>query len=145
MLPTTSNRFRSLWPSDLLEVDRLFDNLFTRPSVEWTGWRPRADLFETADDFRVELDLPGFAPGDVSVTVDRGVLTITGERSDVVEKEGENCHVRERRVGKFTRSFSLPSNLDAQQVKANLENGVLTILLPKLAEAKPRQIEVDVK
>ncbi len=146
MLPTTINRLRTLWPTDIsYELDRLFDDFYTHPAVEWTGWRPRADLFETDDDYRLQLDLPGFRVEDVNVTVDRGMLTISGEREMVAEKEGENYHVRERHVGKFARGFSLPTHLDAEHVKANLENGVLTVLLPKLAEAKPKQIEVVVK
>ncbi len=146
MLPTRINRLRTFWPTDIAcELDRLFDDFYTRPAVEWTGRRSRADLFETDDDYRLELDLPGFRVEDVSVTVDRGMLTISGERGMVAEKEGENYHVRERHVGKFVRSFSLPTHIDAEHVKANLENGVLTVLLPKLAEAKPKQIEVAVK
>ena len=145
MLPTTINRFRTLWPADLFEMDRLFEDLLTRHSAEWTGWRPSADLYETDDDFRLELELPGFDAGDVHVTVDRGMLTVTGERTVESEREGENCHVRERHEGKFARGFPLPTNVDAEAVKADLENGVLTVLLPKLAEAKPRQIEVAVK
>lgn len=145
MLPTTINRFRTFWPAELLDMDRLFEDVFARPSVEWTGWRPRADLFETDDDFRVELELPGFDVAHVNVTVDRGMLTVSGERTVETEREGENCHVRERHVGKFARGFPLPANVDAENVKANLEGGVLTVLLPKLAEEKPKQIKVAVK
>jgi HSP20 family protein len=144
MLPTTS-RYRAFWPTDLQEVDRLFDSFFVRPGLERTAWSPRADLYETDEEFRVELDLPAFEAADVNLTVERGVLTIRGEREVEAESEESDYHVRERYVGNFTRRFSLPRNIDAEHVEAKLENGVLSVLLPKAAEAKPRQIEVSVK
>lgn len=91
------------------------------------------------------LDTPAFEAADVHVTVERGVLTIRGERAVEAEREGADYHVRERYVGNFTRRFSLPTNIDAEHIEAKLENGVLSVLLPKAAEAKPRQIEVTVK
>ena len=145
MLPTRINRFRTLWPAELIEVDRLFDDVLTHPSTRQKGWIPSADLYETSDEFRVELDLPGFDVADVNVTVERGMLTVTGVRALETEREGENCHARERRVGKFEHGFPLPDNVDAEKVRASLERGVLKVLLPKLAEAKPKQIEVTVE
>ena len=142
MLPTT-NRVRMFWP-DAQEMDRLFEGFF-RPGAQPTSWTPRADLYETDDDFNVELDLPAYGADDVEVTVERGVLTVRGERTTETEREGADYHVRERYLGSFVRRFKLPSNVDAGNVEAGLENGVLSILLPKAAEAKARQIEVSVK
>ncbi len=73
------------------------------------------------------------------------MLTIRGERETETEREEAEYHVRERYVGSFARRFALPRNIDAEQVEAKLENGVLSVLLPKAAEAKPRQIEVSVR
>ena len=145
MLPTRINRFRAVRPADLFEIDRLFDEVFPRPSAQWRGWRPPADLYETDDGFRVELELPGFDVSDVQVTVERGVLTVTGERAVETEQEYQSCHARERRVGSFARGFQLPDNVDTENVRANLENGVLKVLLPKRADAKPKRIEVAVE
>ncbi|MEJ2371019.1 MAG: Hsp20/alpha crystallin family protein [Gemmatimonadales bacterium] len=145
MLPTRINRFRAVRPADLFEIDRLLDEVFPRPSAQWNEWRPPADLYETDDGFRVELELPGFDVGDIQVTVERGVLTVTGERAVETEQESESCHVRERRVGSVARGFQLPDNVDAENVKAHLENGVLRVLLPKRADAKPKRIEVAVE
>ena len=144
MLPTTS-RVRAFWPTDLPEMDRLLDSFFVRPGFQPSAWSPRADLYETDDEFRVELDLPAFDASDVHLTVERGVLQIRGERDVTTEREEADYHVRERHTGNFSRRFALPRNIDTDRVEAKLENGVLSVLLPKAAEAKPKQIEVSVK
>lgn len=136
--------------SDLrYEMDRLFENAFESAlgASNWgrvIGWTPATNLVETADAYEVSLDLAGFDRDDIEVTVDQGVLTITGERTEEHEGEERNYHLKERSVGRFSRSFSLPSSVDAESVTANYENGVLRVDLPKQEEARTRKIEVSV-
>ncbi len=107
-------------------------------------WSPAADVRETEDGYLVDLELPGLTAENVDVNVENGLLTITGEKSDLLE-EGSNGNGRsltERRYGKFNRSFSLPNSVDPSKVDAKFESGVLTVRLPKSASAKARKIKI---
>lgn len=132
--------------SDLrYELDRLFENAFGSPTrASLSGWTPATNLMETADAYEVSLDLAGFERDDIEVTVDQGVLTITGERTEEHEGQERTYHMKERSIGRFSRSFSLPSSVDAENVAATYENGVLRVSLPKQEEARTRKIEVSV-
>ncbi len=124
------------------DVDRLFDDFFHRPALHITPGGPEADFFETENEFVLELDLPGFESDDVEVKVEKGVLSITGERTVEKEEEKGTYHLRERSWGKFSRSFSIPHTIDSKKVGADFHKGVLTVTLPKAPEAKARKIEV---
>lgn len=148
MLPTrTRTPGRALrrnedWAS---EMNRLFDEFFGySPRLPtWSTWTPAADLYETDDEFVLEMELPGFRIEDIEVTVERGILTVGGRRmGESEEGERANYHVRERSDERFSRSFSLPQTVEADDVDAEYRNGVLRVTLPKVAEAKPRQIAV---
>lgn len=148
MLPTMrrtsdSSGLRNL--SDLrYEMDRLFEDALGGRSRSVSGWAPATNLVETDAAYEVSLDLPGFDRDDIEVTVDQGVLTIAGERAAEHEDEERTYHLRERSVGRFSRSFSLPSSVRAENVSATFRNGVLRVGLPKQEEARTRKIEVDV-
>lgn len=139
------------FPGAGYEIDRLFENFLARAVDNWTTMTPAADLFETDEAFVVECELPGYNLQDVEVTVEQGVLTISGQRTVQAQADGEgeaevpHYHLRERGVGRFSRSFSLPHTIDANRVQATLENGILRAVLPKAEEAKARRIEVRVK
>ena len=107
-------------------------------------WSPSADISENETEFRIRAELPGVKKDDVKVTVDNGVITIAGERVQEKDDKGEKFHRIERFHGSFTRSFSLPENADAQNIKAESKDGTLTVRIPKLAAAKPRQVQVQV-
>jgi len=146
MLPTTStsrnaaiNRARSPFDSDF---GILLEDFLFRPTNGWEAWRPVADLYELDDVFMLEMELAGFQRDDVDITVDKGVLTVTGQRTTQETESEPTFYLRERSVERFSRSFSLPSSVDQDSVKAELENGLLRVSLPKTAEAKPRRIEV---
>lgn len=147
MLPTRTSRPNVLrrtndWTSD---VNRMFDEFFnlTPRLSTWSAWMPAADLYETSDEFVLEMELPGFDKDDIEVTVERGILTVTGQhRAEAEESERATYHVRERSFDRFSRSFSLPRSVDADSVDATYKNGILHVTLPKVAEAKPRQIAV---
>ncbi len=128
------------------EVDRVFDRFFGQGAAQgMTVWAPAVDVRETNDELQVTAELPGLAPEDVNVTVENGVLTISGEKKQEVQegKEDGNYYLYERRYGRFERSFSLPRSVNADKVKASFENGVLTIALPKAEAAKPRKVQIQ--
>ena len=103
---------------------------------------PEADFYETENEFVLEMDLPGFQQDDVELTVEKGVLSISGERTIERDEEKGNYHLRERSWGKFSRSFSIPHTIDADGVEAEFNKGVLTVKMPKAAEALARKIQI---
>lgn len=125
------------------EIDRLFADFFERPSGDFGRFTPPADLYETDEAYELEMELPGFSRDDVQVTIEQGMLTISGRRT-VERAEDENYHLRERSVGRFSRGFSLPASIEADRVEARFDEGLLRVTLPKAAEARTRKIEVDV-
>ena len=133
-----------------------FDRFFNEPA--WTGlhwptfrsgrgeeaaWNPGIDVFERDNRLVTKIDLPGLKKEDVTVEVTDGYLTISGERKR--EESSEQEFLTERSYGKFQRSLTLPSAVDAEAVKANYKNGLLQVVLPKAEQTKPKQIEVDLK
>jgi HSP20 family protein len=128
------------------EVGRLMDRYFGLANGQQalTVWTPVVEVRETDDAFRVAAELPGLAPADVNVTVENGVLTISGEKKEERQegKEETSFHLYERRYGRFERAFALPRAVIADDVRAEFANGVLTVTVPKAAEAKPRRIPI---
>jgi HSP20 family protein len=109
------------------------------------AWMPPVDIYQSGDhELVLKAELPDMTREDIDVTVDRGTLTIKGEKKFSNEVKDDQYHRIERRYGAFTRSFSLPSTVDPSRVGAEYKNGVLTVKLPMREEAKPRQIKVDV-
>ena len=127
------------------DINRLFAGWSTNDSSSVTAdWVPTVDINEWDDKFQLYVDVPGVDPKDVEITLESGVLTITGERYIQAEKADENVVRRrtERGSGRFYRRFVLPESVDADKVKAVDRHGVLEILIPKQAKAMPRRIEV---
>jgi HSP20 family protein len=130
-------------------MDRLFDDAMT-DSETWqpVTWDLALDVVENEDEYLVRASLPGLNPDDLEVTYINNALTIKGEVKEENEVKESRYHLRERRYGSFARSILLPSNVSAEKIDANYENGVLTLKLPKVEEAKPKKISVknsDVK
>ncbi len=125
------------------EMTRLFDDRLYRGG-ESVGWTPACDIYEDEEGMALSFELAGVDPKDVDVRFENGVLTVKGERKLEREEKRENYHRVERSYGTFTRSFSLPATVDAERIKAETKHGVLTVSLPKKAEAKPRAIQVKV-
>lgn len=127
------------------EINRLF-NVWgdTESSAATASWMPPVDIHEYDDRFQLFVDLPGVDPAAVDITLDNGVLTITGERFAQAPKDDEKVMERrsERSSGRFHRRFILPDTVDAEKVKATDRNGVIEIAIPKQARAQPRRIEV---
>jgi len=125
------------------EVGRLFDDRLFRQG-ESLGWTPAVDIFEDEEGLSLRFDLAGVEPKDVEIRFENGVLTIKGERKLEKEEKKENYHRVELAYGAFNRSFSLPGTVDAEKIRAESKNGVLSVHLPKKAEAKPKSIQVKI-
>jgi HSP20 family protein len=127
------------------EMNRLFD--FSWPSRDsglFSGWSPALDVFDDKNDLIVKVELPGMKKDEIDLSLHDGVLTISGERKqEREEKEGESFR-SERYFGKFQRSVTLPTAVDASKVNASYKDGILMVDLPKAEEAKPKQIAVSV-
>lgn len=105
---------------------------------------PAVDVYEDEHKVTLKLEIPGINQDDVDIRLENNTLTVRGERKFEKEEKEENFHRIERRYGSFARSFTLPNTLDPESVTANYENGVLKIELAKRAEAKPKQIKVNI-
>ena len=110
------------------------------------SWAPPVDIYQSTDqELVLKAELPDIAPEDIELNVNNDTLTISGEKRLSNEVKEDQYHRIERRYGHFSRSFSLPSSVDATKISAEHKNGVLTVRLPAREEAKPRQIKVDVR
>ena len=128
------------------ETDSLFDTPFSpffRTSASFSTWSPAVDVYEDKDQFTVVAEVPGMKKEDLNITLQNGVLTISGERQREEEKPDQGFR-SERFVGRFQRSITLPASVDPSGVKATYQDGLLKVMLPKSEEAKPKQIEVSV-
>jgi HSP20 family protein len=113
-------------------------------SMALADWAPVVDVLETDTEFQIRAELPGIEKQDVKLSVEEGVLTISGRRDQDKEEKGTRYHKIERPYGSFARSFTVPDVVDEQKVSAELKNGVLTIRLPRSEKARPKSIEVQV-
>lgn len=108
------------------------------------SWLPAVDISETKDNLVVKADLPGLDAKDVNVSISGDVLTIKGEKNTKAEEKDEHYHSVERYSGLFQRVFQLPSGVKTDKIEATFEKGVLKVTLPKVEEAKKKEIEVKV-
>jgi HSP20 family protein len=126
------------------EMNRLFEDRLSTRSGESVGWTPNVDIFEDEDGVMLRFELAGVEAKDVDVRYENGVLTLRGERKLEREEKRDRYHRVELSYGTFTRSFSLPGTIDAEKIRAESKNGVLTVFVPKKPEAKPKSIQVKV-
>ena len=127
------------------EINRLFGNARENDSSSATAnWIPLVDIHEYADRFELYVDLPGVDPSSVDLTLDNGVLTLSGQRLQPSRKDSEEAQGRrvERGHGQFHRRFVLPDTVDSEKVNATGSHGVLTVTIPKQAKAMPRRIQI---
>src|SRR5689334_14524921 len=129
------------------EVNRLFSTNLTRAfddeGIGRGAWAPSVDIFENKDQIVLEAELPGMKQEDFDLTIENNVITLRGERKFEKTEETDNYHRVERSYGSFTRSFTLPQTVSAEEAKAEYSNGVLRVTLPKREEAKSRRIEIS--
>jgi HSP20 family protein len=123
---------------------RFFDDSTLFAGDRVGRWMPAVGVSETADELLLTAELPGVTEEDISIELENNVLSISGEKTEtrVEGDEERRYHVWERSFGSFTRSFTLPSTVDGANIMATFENGVLTVKLPKVAEARGRKIEI---
>ena len=151
-----STALRSWRPFGMLEpfrneMESLFERFFGEDGEKGSelpamkNWSPRVDVEETDKEIVVKADLPGVDPKAVEITVQDGVLTVRGEKGEEKEDKKKNYHRVERFAGSFYRAVSLPPGTDAEKVVASSSNGVITITIPKKAEAQPKKIAITAK
>lgn len=142
------------------EIDRLFDD-FDRSWVPFKRWRldwepfarrdaiwdaaPVVDIVEREKEYEITAELPGIDASEVEVKLSNGALTIKGEKKEEKEEKSKDFYLSERRYGSFQRSFAVPEGVDVDKIEATLRNGVLTIVLPKTAEALKQEKKIAVK
>ncbi len=119
------------------ELDRLFESPVR-------SWAPALDVQEDKDNFVIRTELPGLKREDIEVSLHDGALIISGERKVEKVEEGVEIHRQERFYGKFQRALTLPTPVAAEKITAQYKDGVLTVTLPKVEEAKPKQIDISV-
>jgi HSP20 family protein len=124
----------------------LFNDVLERAGEEssLTAWAPSVDIYETEHELVVKADLPEVDPKDLDIRVENNILTIRGERKFEKNVSQENYLRVERAYGSFARSFTLANTVNSEAIKADYQNGVLTLSIPKKEEAKPKQIKVNV-
>jgi HSP20 family protein len=134
------------------KMNRLFEDTMTRSRVlgtdeelAMTQWAPAVDIYETEGEIVLKAELPEVNKEDVEISVDNNILTLTGERKFEKETKKENYHRIERSYGSFKRSFTLPTMVDQENIKASFKDGVLHIQMAKKEESKPRQIQIQGK
>ncbi len=138
MLPITRKSYESPWDM-LRDMDRVFNRTLSTEDGGYTAAYP-VDIHEDTDKLVVEAELPGFNRDEIEINLEQGVLSIDASRA-VQKKEGD-VHLNERRYTRVSRRFSLPTSIDESRVQANLDNGILTLTLPKREEVKPRKITI---
>ncbi len=136
------------------EVDQLFDYAFGRllgqhegggSAQMLEGWGPAVNLYDDKEALTVQAELPGMKKEDIQINLQDGFLTISGERKQEEKYESAQSYRSERFLGRFHRSISLPTEVDAEKIKASYTDGILTVTLPKSEKAKPKQIPISVK
>ena len=128
-------------------MNRLFQETASTGETSLTNsgaFIPPVDVYEDEHSLRLKLEVPGVDEKDLDVRIENNVLTVKGERKFEKEEKEENFHRIERRYGSFVRSFTLPNTIDSEKVSAEYKNGVLALQLAKKAEAKPKQIKVNI-
>jgi HSP20 family protein len=136
--------FRGISPDS--QLNRLFTDFFGRAMQEQnlTTWAPAVDIYEGENELVVKADLPDVKPEDLDIRVENNILTIRGERKFEKKADEKNYLRVERAYGSFARSFSLANSVNTEAIKADYQDGVLTLSIPKREEAKPKQIKVNV-
>jgi len=144
----TGRRPRYVGLRDFDDMPALFSRFFDEPFLNEARagrWMPAVSVSETKEELMLTAELPGLSEDDISIELENNVLTVSGEKSEEHKEDDEerHYHVVERSYGSFTRSFTLPRTVDGSNIVATFDSGVLTVKLPKVAEAKGRKISIS--
>lgn len=132
------------------EMNRMFNELVTEEDEFWSNGRasdsfaPKSDIIETKNEYKVFMDMPGIEEKEVEVSMDNGVLQVSGKKEHSEEIKNAQMHTTERSYGSFTKRMELPKNILEDKIEANFKNGVLEILLPKTEESKKDVKKINV-
>lgn len=131
------------------EIDRVFWGFGRHgkkgEDASLSQWAPAVDISEDKEMIKISAELPGMEKKDVRISVENNILTIKGERTFKDEEKKKNYHRIERSYGMFERSFTLPASTYSDRIQANMKDGVLEVMIPKKEEAKPKEIEIQVR
>jgi HSP20 family protein len=137
--------------NDVMALQNRMDRLMTDLMGPWAegnslaaSWLPPVDVFEGKEALKIVAELPGVKPEDVKISLENRTLTLRGEKKQVAEETTEKIHRYERAYGSFERTFTLPGTVNPEQIQATYAEGLLTIVLPKAEQAKPREIPVKI-
>lgn len=137
----TPNRdINTLWNA----FDRMFDDSYMMPSEQPRSWGLALDVAENDSAYLVKASVPGVDPQDIDVTIEKNILTISGESRADETINTEEYRLRERRFGTFSRSLRLPAEVNADSIEASYEKGVLSLVIPKTEEVRPKKIAVKI-
>jgi HSP20 family protein len=133
------------------EMNQLFDDFFGRTPKRWSAfgpeeglWTPNVDVSETKDEIVVTAEMPGLKKEDIKLSVQDNVITLSGEKKSEEEKKDANFYRLERSFGSFCRSFTLPTPVEAEKIKASFKDGILKVTLPKSEKVKPKEIPINI-
>lgn len=141
------NPFRELCTMQA-QMNRMLDMAWNREfgeELKEGAWQPPVDIYEDEHSVVIKAEVPDVDQKDIDVRIVNNTLTLRGERKHSSDVKKENYYRIERYFGQFQRSFSLPHSINQEKIQASCEKGILTIILPKLAETKPKQISVEIK
>src|SRR6266545_1111840 len=153
MFGVTRRTLRDPWAELFFNLERRMGRIFNEPltGYDWqlgdvatAAWTPVVDIFEEPEHVRIVAEIPGVKPEAVKILVEGNVLTIQGTKEQFAEEKAEKVHRYERTYGAFERSFTLPTTVDPQHIKAAYDVGVLTVILPKVEKAKPREVKLEI-
>lgn len=150
MYSTSVSRIPALLPiTGMRQFNRMFDEAlgaFAQAAENGgtlaSAWVPPCDIFEDRDALRIVMEVPGVSPEDVKLSLENNRLSIRGEKRQASEEQVDRVHRYERSYGAFERVFTLPTTVDADRIEARVEHGILTVRLPKVERARPREIPV---
>ena len=132
------------FPTGLRLFQDTINRMLSDQAATTRPWAPSVDIFETENDLILKADVPGVDLKDIDIQIENGTLTLKGERKFEKDEQSKGYHRLERSYGSFVRYFTLADTVDADKVRAEFNNGVLTVTLPKKEIAKPRSIKVQV-
>jgi HSP20 family protein len=124
------------------EIEKMFNDFSANGEIGEGFWNPSVDISEESDKLVMSAELPGIDKKDVKISLHENVITIEGEKARQIEDQKDKFYRCERSYGKFSRSFTLPVKVVADKIVASHNDGILTIILPKVEEAQPRQIQI---
>ena len=131
------------------DINRFFDQWYRparyRAESETLNWMPVVDILEADGHVEIRAEMPGLSEQEVQVSVTDDVLTLKGEKTQESEDKDQKYHRVERSYGRFQRSFTLPANLDPEDIKAKFTHGVLTVSIPKVKEIEPKEVQISVE